>query len=117
VTRRGHVDDGCDLFVMLSGRLRESRESRGACSVFLRDEGTVCAGAERACERRSRCNGASHAACSVRSGPVQCVCVVCAALFELLQLCMLLAPCTQPWSHESVVQDVLGCWSWPRWGV
>ena len=46
-----------------------------------------------------------------------CVCVVCAALFELLQLCMLLAPCTQPWSHESVVQDVLGCWSWPRWNV
>jgi hypothetical protein len=43
----------------------------------------VCAGAERACERRSRCNGASHAACSVRSGPVQCVCVVCAALFAL----------------------------------
>ena len=77
VTRRGHVDDGCDLFVMLSGRLRESRESRGACSVFLRDEGTVCSGAERACERRSRCNGASHAACSVRSGPVPCVCVLC----------------------------------------
>ena len=80
MTRRGHIDDGCDLFVMLSGRVAcESRVSPEGRVPFSCETRGLCV-QERSGHARGGVDAtlvASHAARSVRSGPVPHVCVLC----------------------------------------
>lgn len=78
VTRRGHVDDGCDLFVMLSGRVAcESRVSPEGRVPFSCETRGLCV-QERSGHARGGVDATVHLMLHARFGRVPCnVCVLC----------------------------------------